>query len=149
MRSPMTIELKRIQHNTAEYERVVALRRRVLREPLGLDFTSEQLAAEAEDIHLAGFEGDTPVACLILTPVSEAEWKMRQVAVAPERQGEGLGSRLVAYSETVARAAGCSQMTLHARETAVPFYLRAGYEVEGEPFEEVTLTHRKMKKWLK
>ena len=133
------MELKRIQHNTPEYERVVALRRRVLRAPLGLDFTAEQLAAEADDIHLAGFEGETPVACLILTPVSPEQWKMRQVAVAPERQGGGLGSRLVAYCEGVARAAGCAQITLHARETAVPFYLRAGYEVEGEPFEEVTV----------
>ena len=143
------MELKKIQHNTPEYARVVALRRRVLREPLGLDFTPEQLAAEADDIHLAGFEGETPVACLILTPVSASEWKMRQVAVAPERQGEGLGRRLVAYSEAVAHAAGCLQMTLHARETAVPFYLSTGYEIEGEPFEEVTLTHRKMMKWLK
>jgi predicted GNAT family N-acyltransferase len=143
------MELKRIQHNTPEYERVVALRRRVLRAPLGLDFTAEQLATEADSIHLAGFEGETPVACLILTPVSAEEWKMRQVAVAPERQGEGLGSRLVAYCEDVARAGGCAQITLHARETAVPFYLRAGYEAEGETFEEVTVPHRKMTKWLK
>jgi predicted GNAT family N-acyltransferase len=121
----------------------------VLRAPLGLDFTPEQLAAEADDIHLAGFEGETPLACMILSPVSAQEFKMRQVAVAPERQGEGLGSRLVEYCETVARAAGCAQITLHARETAVPFYLRAGYEIVGEPFEEVTVPHRKMSKWLK
>jgi predicted GNAT family N-acyltransferase len=143
------MELRRIQHNTPEYEHVVALRRRVLRAPLGLDFTPEQLAAEADDIHLAGFEGETPVACLILAPVSAQEFKMRQVAVAPERQGERLGSRLVEYCETVARAAGCVQITLHARETAVLFYLRAGYEIVGEPFEEVTVPHRKMMKWLK
>jgi predicted GNAT family N-acyltransferase len=143
------MELRRIKHNTPEYERIVALRRRVLRAPLGLDFTPEQLAAEADDIHLAGFEGETPLACMILSPVSAQEFKMRQVAVAPERQGEGLGSRLVEYCETVARAAGCAQITLHARETAVPFYLRAGYEIVGEPFEEVTVPHRKMSKWLK
>jgi predicted GNAT family N-acyltransferase len=142
------MELRRIQHNTPEYARVVALRRRVLRAPLGLDYTPEQLAAESDDIHLAGFDGETPVACLILTPASTAEYKMRQVAVAPERQGEGLGSSLVAYSEAVVRAAGGRQITLHARESAVPFYLRAGYEAVGEPFEEVTLPHRKMVKWL-
>ena len=101
------MELKRIQYNTPDYERVVALRRRVLRAPLGLDFTPEQLASEADDIHLAGFEDETPVACLILTPAPEHEFKMRQVAVVPERQGAGLGSELVAYSEIVARAAGC------------------------------------------
>lgn len=142
------MELKRIQYNTPDYERVVALRRRVLRAPLGLDFTPEQLASEADDIHLAGFEDETPVACLILTPASEREFKMRQVAVAPERQGAGLGSELVAYSEIVARAAGCRRLVLMARETAVPFYLRLGYEAVGEIFEEVSLPHRKMHKWL-
>lgn len=146
-RYPM--ELRQIQHNTPEYDRVVALRHRVLRAPLGLDFTPEQLAEEADDIHLAGFEGETPIACLILTPLSPQVFKMRQVAVAPERQGEGLGRKIVEYSESVARAAGCEQITLHARETVVPFYLRAGYAVVGEPFEEVTLPHREMHKWLK
>ena len=143
------MELRRIQHNSPEYERVTTLRRRVLRAPLGLDFTPEQLAAEAEDIHLAGFEGETPVACLILTPASPQEFKMRQVAVAPQRQGAGLGSELVAYSETVACAAGCRCIVLLARETAIPFYLRMGYEAVGEIFEEVTLPHRKMVKWLR
>jgi len=143
------MELRAIKHNTPEYVRIVALRRQVLRAPLGLDFTPEQLAAEADDIHLAGFEGETPVACLILTPVSAEECKMRQVAVAPERQGEGLGGRIVAYCENVARAAGCRKITLHARETVVPFYLRLGYEVEGDVFDEVTIPHRKMVKWLK
>ena len=143
------MELKRIKPDTPEYERVVALRLRVLREPLGLDFTPEQLASEAEDIHLAGFEGETAVACLLLTPASAEQFKMRQVAVTPERQGEGLGSRLVEYAETIARAAGCRQIILMARETAIPFYLRAGYETVGEWVVEVTLPHRKMQKWLR
>ena len=143
------MELKQIKHNTAEYERIVALRRCILRTPLGLDFTPEQLAAESEDIHLAGFEGETPIACLILTPVSAQEFKMRQVAVVPERQGEGLGSRLVDYAEAVVRGAGGRQITLHAREAVVAFYLHAGYEIVGAPFEEVTLPHRKMQKWLR
>jgi len=143
------MELRQIQHNTPEYARVVALRYRVLRAPLGLEFTPEQLAEESDDTHLACFDGETPIACLVLTRVSPQVFKMRQVAVAPERQGEGLGRKIVEYSETVARAAGCEQITLHARETVVPFYLRAGYAVVGEPFEEVTLLHREMRKWLR
>ncbi len=143
------MELTRIELNTPLYDRVVALRRQVLRTPLGLDFTAEELATEANDIHLAACKDETPVACLLLTHVSAEEVKMRQVAVAPEWQGEGVGSLLVAFSERVAREAGYGLMTLHARETAVPFYLKAGYECLGEPFEEVTLPHRKMHKWLK
>jgi len=39
-------------------------------------------------------------------------------------------------------------MLLHARETAVSFYTELGYEVFGEPFVEVTVPHRKMRKTL-
>ena len=39
-------------------------------------------------------------------------------------------------------------MTLHAREAAVPFYERLGYLSEGEPFDEVGLPHRAMRKRL-
>jgi predicted GNAT family N-acyltransferase len=83
---------------------------------------------------------------LNLTPLSNSEAKMRQVAVAPAAQGRGVGKALVAYSEAVARRAGFQHITLHARETAVPFYLNLGYQKVGEAFEEVGLPHWKMEK---
>jgi len=39
-------------------------------------------------------------------------------------------------------------MILSARDTAIPFYERLKYNVEGEPFEEVTIPHRLMAKNL-
>jgi N-acetylglutamate synthase-like GNAT family acetyltransferase len=126
----------------------IELRLRVLRWPLGLDFTPEQLAAEVHDLHLIALDNENLVACLVLTPQSSSVIKMRQVAVEPELQGKGVGTALVAFSERVAREKGYSRMVLHARDTAVPFYLRLDYEIEGEPFEEVTIPHRKMAKDL-
>lgn len=69
---------------------------------------------------------------------------MRQVAVDPELQRSGIGSILVLWSENVARQGGYESMILYARETAVPFYLRLGYRVEGEEFTEVSIPHRIM-----
>ena len=40
---------------------------------------------------------------------------------------------------------GGSEIALHARESAVPFYLALGYGLVGEPFEEVGIPHRKMR----
>ena len=39
-------------------------------------------------------------------------------------------------------------MTLHARDTAIPFYKKLGYECVGEPFVEVTILHQAMQKRL-
>lgn len=138
-----------IEFATPEYDEAVALRYEVLRKPLGLEFLPEQLAAEWSDIHLAAVDtAGKMVAILLLTPVNDQEVKMRQVAVAPEQQGRGLGAALVAQSEEIARSMNFNRMTLHARETAVPFYLRLGYEKVGDLFEEVSIPHFKMRKTL-
>jgi predicted GNAT family N-acyltransferase len=129
---------------SSEQLQAVELRRDVLRTPLGLDFTPEELAAEQDDLHLVALDPDV-VACLVLTRVDEVRMKMRQVAVDPHRQGGGVGSQLVRFSEEVARERGYREMVLNARETAVPFYLRLGYRQVGERFEEVTIPHFKMR----
>ncbi len=142
------MEIREVAHGSGEYRAAVALRLAVLRIPLGLALTSEQLAAEADDIHLAAINGDEVVGCLVLTDHHEGSLHMRQVAVAPERQRQGIGRQLVAASEDAARRCGFSQMILHARDTAVPFYLALGYSVEGDMFEEVTIPHFRMTKQL-
>jgi predicted GNAT family N-acyltransferase len=142
------IVFREVVHGSPDYAQTVQLRREVLRWPLGLDLTEEDLALESGDIHLAGFEGDRVVACLVLVPLSDGEVKMRQVAVLAERRGQGIGRRVVEASERLAVERAFSQMTLHARDTAVPFYLALGYETVGEPFEEVTIPHQAMRKLL-
>lgn len=143
------IQIVKIEFGTPEYDEAVQLRYEVLRKPLGLVFTPEQLAAEYSDHHLAAFTAaGALVGYLNLTPVDDQTIKMRQVAVAPGLQGRGIGNALVAASEDLARRLGFHSMVLHARETAVPFYLKVGYAVAGDRFEEVTIPHFKMEKEL-
>lgn len=139
-----------ILFGSPEYDEAVALRHLVLRQPLGLEYTPEQLAAEYDQIHLAGFDATGAlIAYLNLTPVDTQTVKMRQVAVTPALQGKGIGTQLVNASEALAIDRGFGTMILHARETAVPFYLRLGYSTVGGRFEEVTIPHFKMEKALR
>lgn len=142
------MEVRLVEHGSDDYVRTVDLRYEILRRPLGLTFDPDQLAAEDRELHLAIFDGDEVAACLVLTPLEAGDIKMRQVAVASNRQGTGLGRQLVDQSESVAKERGFRRMVLNARESAVPFYLRLGYAIEGEPFEEVTIPHRHMVKDL-
>jgi ribosomal protein S18 acetylase RimI-like enzyme len=143
------IQTALIEFASPEYDEAVALRDRVLRRPLGLTFQPEQLSAEWSDLHLAAFlPSGEMVGILLLTPATVVEVKMRQVAVAPEQQGQGIGAVLVRASEAEAVKRGFTKMVLHARETAVPFYLRLGYQTVGERFEEVTIPHFRMEKSL-
>lgn len=137
-----------VPHESADYLEAVELRRRVLRFPLGLDFTPEQLAAEDGSHHLVCRQEERLAGSLMLTPRERGEIQMRQVAVDPERQGGGLGRALVQEAELYAAGLGYARMVLHARQSAVPFYERLGYACEGEPFTEVGIPHRHMAKEL-
>lgn len=149
--SRLAIEVKTVPHGSDEYTQTTRLRDDVLRRPLGLALTPEELAKETGEYHVAAFDSESGelVGCLVLVPVSSEVLKMRQVAVAPGWQGQGIGHRLVAFSERLARKWGFGQMTLHARTTAVPFYLQQGYAVVGDEFEEVTIPHVTMIKMMK
>lgn len=143
------LNLRLVAHGSAEYEETVALRDDILRKPLGLSFTPEALGAESGDLHLACYDASGALCgCLILTPAGEGHVKMRQVAVSASLQGRGVGRAMVERSEEIARERGFTEMTLHARETAVPFYERLGYERVGERFEEVGIPHWAMRKEL-
>ena len=136
-----------IEFGTPEYDEAIRLRYEVLRRPLGLDFTAEALAAEYSDFHLGSYDEQAILrGILVLTPDSETVVKMRQVAVDTTYQRQSIGKQLVAFSEVFAKSKGFTQIVLHARETAVPFYEKLNYTVFGEPFEEVTIPHRAMQK---
>lgn len=142
----MELKYKTITYGSAEYEAEIDLRTRVLREPLGLEFNDEQLAEEANQTHLGAYIGDDLVACLVFVLVNDTTLKMRQVAVEPEMQRQGIGLKLVSYSEYYAIENGYCRIELHARDVALQFYIDSGYEIEGDEFVEIGIPHHKMVK---
>lgn len=144
----MTLTLRWIEHLSPAYAMAVALRRDVLRKPLGLDFTEAQLASEAASLHLTAWEEDVLLGTLLLTPLDGQSIQMRQVAVDDRRQGLGIGRAMVLESETEALRRGFRRMMLHARDTAVGFYANLGYRPVGAAFMEVGIRHQEMEKRL-
>ena len=55
-----------IQHGSGEYEQMVALRHQLLRKPLGLHFSAEELANEKNNILLAYTDDGIMEACSML-----------------------------------------------------------------------------------
>jgi len=138
------IEVKPILHGSRDYEAEVELRSAILRRPLGLSFSADELAAEADSHHIGSYVDGHLVGCLVLTPLDVRRIQMRQVAVDERFKGRGIGRAMVKYSEDLARKLGFGEMVLHARETAVPFYEQLGYAKVGDPFTEITIPHRDM-----
>lgn len=143
-----TLEFQVIEHWSREYRQSVYLRYKILRQPLGLHFTREQLEEEKDYIHITGEAEGRIIACLFLIPQPENRYCMRQVAVQDDLQGIGIGKKLVEFSELVIKEKHAAEMYMHARLTAVPFYERLGYERFGELFTAVGLPHYELRKYF-
>ena len=140
--------LKQIDHGSKEYKQLVQLRYSILREPVGLDFSEDELEKEAGNIHIASFEEDELLGCCMLTKINKETLQLRQMAVKNNLQRKGIGASIMNFAENIARDKGFKKIIMHARDTAVGFYEKFGYKVKGEPFTEVKLTHVLMEKKL-
>ena len=147
MAEPEPHVFKEIPFGSDGYELECRLREDVLRRPLGLSLSEEDLAGEETQLHFGLLEPDSNVvACVIAAPISPTTARIRQMAVATDHQGKGLGRRVMHELEKSLRARGFRTLELDARAAAVGFYEKLGYCVVGDEFIEVTVPHFRMVK---
>ena len=145
----MKLHSKVYSIDTADYLFSLLLRYKILRVPLKLDFTAQELEKDKHDFHLGLFdENEKLLACLILSPQMDGKIKMRQVAVDEHLQGKGVGSELLKFAEEFAKQKGFTYIHCNARKSAVPFYLKHDYAISGDEFLEVNIPHFYMNKRL-
>jgi len=139
---------REIPFGSDQYQRACALRNEILRAPLGLPLSEDDLLGEADQLHFGLFDDDVLAACVTAIGLTEGHAKIRQTAVAVAYQRQGLGRRMMTQIEAALAARGFVSLSLHARSTAVGFYQKLGYETVGDEFIEVSIAHRKMAKRL-
>jgi len=135
---------REIQFDSEGYKACLDLRYRVLREPLGLTWRSDEFEADKNDRHFALQVESKAVACVTSHRLDAGRVKLRQMAVDPSYQGKGLGRRLLTQLEEVLWGEGVKRIELHARENAMGFYQSLGYRKIGTSFQEVGIPHFKM-----
>ena len=140
--------LKIIDHGSAQYQQMVKLRDDILRKPLGLSFTKEELEKEKEHLLIGAYEDDKMLACCMLVEENQKTVRLRQMAVLNDLQGKGIGKALMIFAENLARDRGYKKITMHARKNAIGFYEKMGYVRVGNEFEEITIPHYLMEKEL-
>lgn len=142
------IEIRVVEHGSPEYWKAVELRREVLRVPLALDFSPEELSLEGPNMHLIALLDEQVVGTLMLSPLDTDLAQIRQVAVSESFQRQSVGMSLMREAERIASDLKTKQIFLHSRVEAIPFYEKLGFRCEGERFIEVNIDHQKMIKQL-
>ena len=140
--------LKIIDHGTNEYRQMVKLRDEVLRKPLGLSFSEEELAKEKDNMFIAAYDDDQILGCCMLVEENPSTVRLRQMAVLNDLQGKGIGRALTNFAENLARDRGYKVISMHARKPVVGYYEKMGYKVTSGEFIEITIPHYVMEKTL-
>ncbi|MCC5841181.1 MAG: GNAT family N-acetyltransferase [Opitutales bacterium] len=126
----------RSPENPAEWAAYYFCRWCWLRAPWGLRPGSERDPADASALHLALFSAQeslpkiAAVGCVVLANDLETAARLRFVATDPSLRSLGYGRRLMTGLEELVTKSSRTRIILHAREEAVPFYLKLGYRVE-------------------
>ena len=142
------MNIRLLQHNSSDYSQMLDLRLKVLLNPIGIPASFIQTEKEKNDYLIGAFEGAEIVGCCVLTPKENKTVQLRQMAVLQSLQGTGIGAAIVAFAEKIAFEKDFETLLLHARSHVTSFYLKCGYTIVGEPFEEVGIEHRIMQKQL-
>lgn len=133
-----------ISYDSDQYQEAVALRYKILRKPLGLRFSDEDLACDNDEYILTIAANHQIIGVLQLRNYNEKTYKLRQMAIASAWQRKGVGSQLIQYAITFTKQKGKEKIILHARQIAIPFYAKLGFKIVGTPFKEVGIPHCKM-----
>jgi predicted GNAT family N-acyltransferase len=146
--------IRRITRSDPLYQQERDLREEVLLAPIGYDlprFLRDFPGLEEKFEHFVAVDrqptGERVVGCATLLPNHPARGvgRLMQMAVNPQRQGEGIGTRLVVAVES--RAFGelaLQELFCHAQIVAAPFYERLGWAADGDKFMEAGIPHRRM-----
>lgn len=137
---------KLIEYNSPKHKEMINLRNKILREPLGLIFSKEDLEQEREDFLCIYEENNAIIGCCVLSHISNEQIKLRQMAVETLHHQKGIGKELLKFAEGIAKEKGYKFISLHARDIAKGFYLKNGYIPSGSTFIEIGLPHIEMKK---
>ncbi len=140
--------LKIIDHGSPEYLQMVKMRDEILRKPLGLGFSQQELDKEKDNMLIGAFEDEQMLGCCMLVEENPDTVRLRQMAVLNDLQGKGIGKALMNFAENLARDRGYKILSMHARKNSVGFYEKMGYKITSNEFTEVTIPHYVMEKDL-
>jgi N-acetylglutamate synthase-like GNAT family acetyltransferase len=140
--------LKIIDYGTSDYQKMVKMREDILRKPLGLTFSTDELQAEKNNLLIGAFEDDQMLGCCMIVEKSPDKAQLRQVAVLNNLQGKGIGRALILFAENLARDHGYKTMCMDARKNTVPFFEKMGYKTINPEFIKLTIPHFAMEKEL-
>jgi ribosomal protein S18 acetylase RimI-like enzyme len=127
--------------NKKELEEMFYQRWLVLRSPLGMDRGSEKDSHEDNAFHIIATCDRTIIASARLRQLSPELGSISYVAVLPEFQNRGIGTKLIENLIAQAGENNLKAVRLMSRINAVKFYQKLGFSEQGNLFDFLGIPH--------
>ncbi|WP_293129967.1 GNAT family N-acetyltransferase [Microcoleus sp. bin38.metabat.b11b12b14.051] len=135
------IDIRQVQ-NAQELEDMFYQRWLVLRSPLGMERGSERDNHENGACHIIAAKGDrTIIASGRLRELSPELGSISYIAVLPEFQNQGIGTKLMEKLIAQAKEKNFQSLRLMSRINAVHFYQNLGFVEQENPFDYLGIPH--------
>lgn len=133
----------------AQWQAYYQLRWQILRAPWQQPLGSERDQQEEDAYHLMLQNSAGDIAAVgRVQQIDATTAQVRYMAVADEWQGQGAGARVLQGLEHYALAQQFSHVVLNARDSAVAFYKKQGYQISGPAPTQFGIVHHRMVKSL-
>lgn len=123
---------------------VYDLRARVLRPGQAPEKSRYADDEHPDTIHLAAFSNKQCVG--VATLLRENGVRLRGMAVEPSLQNKGVGAAILRHAQQIAQAAN-EDLWCNARASAVGFYQKLGWVIEGNAFDIPTVGQHYVMRW--
>ncbi len=150
-----------IEFGSTEYLASLKLREAMLRLPHGLALSKADTEHDAQHLHFAFLQNKELqneqfqnkefqneqlkdkqlLACLVIQPLKDGHGKLRQMCVDKNQQGKQLGTHLIKQTEMALQTLGFNFIEMAARKSAVGFYEKLGYAIQGDSFTMLGIEH--------
>ena len=94
--------------------------------------------------HALAYEGRLCVGTGRLVRLNSHHAKIGRMAVLSAFRNRGIGKAILSRLIALAKAEGVLTLTLHSQISAIPFYAKMGFIVEGPIYDEAGIAHRNM-----
>jgi ribosomal protein S18 acetylase RimI-like enzyme len=127
--------------NKQELEEIFYQRWLVLRSPLGMERGSEKDSHEDTALHIIVMCDRQIIASARLRELSPELGSISYVAVLPEFQNQGIGTKLIQNLITKAQDNNLKTLRLMSRINAIRFYHKLGFSEQDNPFDFLGIPH--------
>jgi len=121
-----------------------AIRHKVFIEEQGVPEDLELDELDPLAMHALAFQDSKCVGTGRLVNIGGQNGQIDRMAVLPRFRNQGFGRGILRKLMAHAQSEGMVSLILHSQVSAIPFYEKQGFQIQGNVYDEVGIPHRNM-----